>query len=529
MMTSLSSNPSRHRFSQTIEPWAKSEDTKSNINRELSSKMEMINANVVPPINKKLDFDILDGYDEENEGHAKSHNVAETQSKLTKSRSSDGIIRKRIDFGSSEDDVHDRDPSPIRHLEFDSDSEDDSESATQQKREAIISSAFKSRVASPTVTSQNRKSASESCICIRSSPHIAMQCGDYKEPCYSYNPNLDCKIAPSPHRTRSGRTYTSGDSPSAFNEYCPTCKPQTFPLDCHQMPSESMSSLKLLPAKRPFRDNNIEQHVTFAEHACSSDNIHLNLLQNDLVNEIAAKRPKRHSSDNDENSKIYEGRNNCMSDSSNNVPPEAIHPQFELPPPTLEAPPPLEYVKRPVSRLSLIREKMHQKKKEEQLRIQTDIHFQRSNEGTPECHALHRFRTPSFESHEAFPSPGYIYQTPTNQHSPPTNEVKAMRIYDSNSPKGYRVPVCDTAPKFRFPFDNIEDAQEESSNGHQRRKSAPGGVENSNDESRISKIDRFRSEQSRKRQKRVANINPFTPTPTFDSIKRRKVNGMSFM
>ena len=98
MMTSLSSNPSRHRFSQPIEPWAKSEDTESNINRELSSKMEMINANVVPPINKKLDFDILDGYDEENEGHAKSHIVAETQSKLTKSRSSDGIIRKRIDL-----------------------------------------------------------------------------------------------------------------------------------------------------------------------------------------------------------------------------------------------------------------------------------------------------------------------------------------------------------------------------------------------------------------------------------------------
>ena len=71
MMTSLSSNPSRHRFSQHIEPWTKSEDTESNINKELSSKMEMINANVVPPINKKLDFDILDGYDEENEGHDK--------------------------------------------------------------------------------------------------------------------------------------------------------------------------------------------------------------------------------------------------------------------------------------------------------------------------------------------------------------------------------------------------------------------------------------------------------------------------
>ena len=529
MMTSLSDNLSRPNLTKFKEPWRQFEDTEANTNIDTTSKMDIIDNSEVPQINKRLVFDVSDGYDEEDEDHSGSHDNAEIKNKPIKSRSSDGIIRKRIDFGSSEDDVHDRDPSPIRHLDFDSDSED-SESGIHQKKLTVVSSAFKSRVTIPTYNMKDRKVASESCICIRSSPHRAMEFGDYKQPQYSFNPNLDCKVLPSPHRTRSGRIYTSGDSPSAVNEYCPACKPQTtFLMDCHQMPSENISSLKQLPVKRPFRDDNIEDETRLSQPACNSDNVHLNLLQSDLVNEIAAKRPKRNIPVNAENSNMYnEGRNTCMSDSSTNVLPDPCHPDFELPPPTIDAPPPLEYVKRPVSRLSLIREKMQLKKKEEQLRLRTDLHFDKNNEGTPECHALHRFRTPSFESYDAFPSPGYIYQTPTNQHSPPTNEVRAMRIFDSNSPKGPRVPACDAAPKFRIPFENIEDSKEESS-GHQRRKSAPGGVENPNNEPTLPSIDRFRSEQSRKRLKRVANVNPFTPTPTFDSIKRRKVNGTSFM
>ena len=472
-----------------------------------------------------------------NNGHCKYSqiNIAEVKNRQIKSRSSDGVIRKRIDFGSSEDDVLDRDPSPIRHLDFDSDSEEDSESGIHHKKETVISSTFKSRGASPAVIPTGYKSVSESCICIRSSPHQPIQCGDYKEPKYSFNPSLEYKMVPSPHRTRSGRVYTSGDSPSAVNMFCPTCKPgTTFLVDCNQLPPENASTLKQLPAKRPFREENVEQHMSMTTHpSCSSENLHLNLLQSDLVNEVAAKRPKRHSSDNAENSNMYEGRNVEMSDSSTNILPDPIHPdpEYELPPPTLEAPPPLEYVKRPVSRLSLIREKMLQKKKEEQLRLRTDLSFEGNNVNTPEYHALNRFRTPSFGSCEAFPSPGYIYQTPTNQHSPPTNEVRAMRIFDSNSPKGHRVPDCDIGPRFRIPFANLEDAnnEETASSGHQRRRSAPGGVENSNVEQSAVKMDHFRSEQTRKRQKRVANINPFTPTPTLDSIKRRKTSGKSFM
>ena len=66
-------------------------------------------------------------------------------------RSSDGPIRKRIDFGSSEDDVQnqDRDPSPIRNLDYDSDSEVDSENSYHAKQQALVSSILKSRAASP--------------------------------------------------------------------------------------------------------------------------------------------------------------------------------------------------------------------------------------------------------------------------------------------------------------------------------------------------------------------------------------------
>ena len=528
-MTSISDNQSRPHFSNLKETWRQLEDTESNIVTNQSNKMETINSSVIPQINKKLDFDISDGYDEEDEDQSGTRDdMAEVKNKTNKSRSSDGVIRKRIDFGSSEDDLCDRDPSPIRHLDFDSDSEEDSESEIHRKKQSIISSAFKTQNPLPIHTMKERKVASESCICIRSSPHRAMQFGDYKQPQYSFNSSLDCKINPSPHRTRSGRIYTSGDSP-AMNEYCQTCKPQTFLTDCHPMPPASIPNLKQLPAKRPFHEDSIEHQTALVQETCSSDNVHLNLLQSDLVNEIAAKRPKRNSPENVEHLNMYdEGRNTCMSDSSTNVLPDTCQPEFELPPPTIDAPPPLEYAKRPVSRLSLIREKMQLKKKEEQLRLRTDLPLERNNEGTPECHVLHRFRTPSFDSYDAFPSPGYIYQTPTNQHSPPTNEVRAMRIFDSNSPKGHRIPPCDTAPKFRIPFESLEDAKEESS-GHQRRRSAPGGVENSSDEPSFAKVDRFRSEQTRKRQKRVANINPFTPTPTFDSIKRRKTTGMSFM
>ena len=184
MMTSLSDNLSRPNLTKFKEPWRQFEDTEANTNIDTTSKMDIIDNSEVPQINKRLVFDVSDGYDEEDEDHSGSHDNAEIKNKPIKSRSSDGIIRKRIDFGSSEDDVHDRDPSPIRHLDFDSDSED-SESGINQKKLTVVSSAFKSRVTIPTCNMKDRKVASESCICIRSSPHRAMEFGDYN-PCISY-------------------------------------------------------------------------------------------------------------------------------------------------------------------------------------------------------------------------------------------------------------------------------------------------------------------------------------------------------
>ena len=64
-MTSLSSNPTRPGFSQLKTTWKETEDTVKDIDIHLSNKMEMISRSEVPHINKKLDFDISDGYDEE--------------------------------------------------------------------------------------------------------------------------------------------------------------------------------------------------------------------------------------------------------------------------------------------------------------------------------------------------------------------------------------------------------------------------------------------------------------------------------
>ena len=159
-MTSISDNQSRPHFSNLKETWRQLEDTESNIVTNQSNKMETINSSVIPHINKKLDFDISDGYDEEDEDQSVARDdMTEVKNKTTKSRSSDGVIRKRIDFGSSEDDLCDRDPSPIRHLDFDSDSEEDSESEIHRKKQSIISSAFKAQNTLPIHTMKERKVA----------------------------------------------------------------------------------------------------------------------------------------------------------------------------------------------------------------------------------------------------------------------------------------------------------------------------------------------------------------------------------
>ena len=120
---------------------------------------------------------------------------------------------------------------------------------------------------------------------------------------------------------------------------------------------------------------------------------------------------------------------------------------------------------------------MQQRKKEEQLRLRTDLKPDEKKAYNTYVNALNRLRTPSFEGEEGLGSPGYIYQTPTNQHSPPINEVRAMRIFDSHSPNGTRtIPSHETAPKFRLPFDSLDTTSADTKvSGHQRRKSAPAG------------------------------------------------------
>ena len=177
---------------------------------------------------------------------------------------------------------------------------------------------------------------------------------------------------------------------------------------------------------------------------------------------------------------------------------------------------------------------MQQRKQGEQLRIRTDLKhdvLDQNNAYNPELHPLNCMRTPSFEGGVFMASPGYIYQTPTNQHSPPINEVRAMRIFDSHSPNDHKIiSSAVTAPKVRIAFGVLEDGNKESKeNGHQRRKSAPAGAITSDNRGTGACGDHHRSEQARKPRKRIANINPFTPTPTLESIKRRKKSGGSSM
>lgn len=542
-MASLTGNQSQPRFSQMTVTWREIENIENN-HTQVDHSLSMMDRSAAPQTNKKLEFDISDGYDEDDEEDQTEshHSIILPKAKQTAARSSEGSIRKRIDFGSSEDETQneDRDPCPIGNLDFDSDSEVDSENVYHSKQRTIASSTLKSRGASPpgNILEAN-KNVYEHCSCVRTSPHQAMQSGDHIQSYDVVNPSIEYEIVPSPHRTRSGRIYTSGDSRLfATNIYCPICKPDTSSsISYHHMSPEHMTCPRQSSIKRPFNEESTQQIVSIenaTQPLCSSENLHLNLLQSDIVNrKVAAKRSRRHSSGMSDYSNENNESNNMETISESSIT-ASIHqeqPQFELPPPTLDAPPPLDYVKRPVSRLSLIREKMQQRKKEEQLRLRTDIKPDEKKAYNTYVNPLNRLKTPSFEGGEGLGSPGYMYQTPTNQHSPPINEVRAMRIFDSHSPKGNRaIPSHETAPKFRLPFESLDTTSADTKvSGHQRRKSAPSERFSPEVCSNRAIDDRAFSEQTTKLRKRTANINPFTPTPTLESIKRRKISGGSSM
>jgi hypothetical protein len=133
--------------------------------------------------------------------------------------------------------------------------------------------------------------------------------------------------------------------------------------------------------------------------------------------------------------------------------------------PACVEPPPLNYIKRPVSRL---------------------LHNQVDRQHAP--------ATPS-----------------VSLHSPPTNEVKAMRLFDKSPVLGSSPVAAATAPRHAFApksrllFGCADESQP-------RRISAPGAL-------RVS-FGPTEAEASLKR-KRVANINPFTPTSMLASLKKK--------
>ena len=543
-MTSLSSNHNPSRYSQMKVSWKHIDNSEKRMSTRCTNGLDMECKMAEPQINKKLDFDETDGYDEDDEeDQSGSHDIVSAKSKKSSGRGSDGVIRKRIDFGSSEDEVQnqDRDPSPIRNVDFGSDSEVDSENSYHSKKQIAVTSILKSRGASPpgAISGTYKNTAFEPCHCSRRS-YQAMPSGDHLPIPSMVNQSHEYEIIPSPHRTRSGRIYTSGDCrSSALNMFCSSCKPNTpLSIDNH-FSSPSHPSCQTQPSiKRPFGgdspplyDDNIEN---VSHSLCSGDKLRLNLLQSDIIDrKVAAKRSRRYSSGMSDYWNADEN-NDGKTIENNSEPPLTLpfqeQPHFELPPPTLDAPPPLDYIKRPVSRLSLIREKQ-QNRKGEQFKLRTDLNPYEKELIEPECPPLNRFRTPSFES-QLIATPGYICQTPTNLHSPPINEVRAMRIFDSHSPKAHRAfASAVTAPKHRIAFEGLEGVGRETKViGHQRRKSAPAGGVNSG-EIIITPNEDYaaHSEQSRKLRKRIANINPFTPTPTLDSIKRRKASDGSSM
>ena len=525
-MTSLSRNL-KGRFSEGNATW-KNDKTNCQGN---SDKLRLSNQSAPNQINKKLSFEVSDGYDEDDEEDQVELPNGMTRSNQVVVRSSDGPIRKRIDFGSSEDDVQnqDRDPSPIRNLDYDSDSEVDSENSYHAKKQAIVSSILKSRDASPPANvSESYKNSILHCHFIKPQ-HQTMQSGDHLPIHHGMSPSHEYEIVPSPHRTRSGRIYTSGDCQlSGSNSYCLECKPNTpSSTSFHHISPKHIGYQTFQSMKRPFNDGDSPQLQSALENATETiyneENIHLNLLQNDISRKETVKRSRRHSSgmSDSSNSNIHNEVQNQgnASEPSFTLAFDQDQPPFELPPPSLNEPPPLEYVKRPVSRLSLIREKLLHNKKGDNLKLRTDLKVRNIKSYDHDSHPLSRLRTPSFTGGNAMEVPEYIYQTPTNQHSPPVNEVRAMRIFDSPAPM-----------KHRIAFDISETVTEGSKiTGHQRRKSAPAGGPSLIETKASAITDHSQSEQARRSRKRVANVNPFTPTPTLDSIKRKKLSEGSSM
>ena len=181
-------------------------------------------------------------------------------------------------------------------------------------------------------------------------------------------------------------------------------------------------------------------------------NFKLNLLQKDIPvgKENRPIKPKRLSYTSSEEEPL------CRQNVSQ--PPE-------LPSPKLTAPPPLNYIKRPVSRLS-----------------GNESRSKRSREDTPVKGALET----SIHNND--------------DQSPPSNGLKKLKLFDGQSPSGVVTSAC--APRTKSV------AQEN------RRASAPAapqaGCSGAGDAI------------TNKKRKLMTNVNPFTSTPTFEGLKKRQ-------
>ena len=157
--------------------------------------------------------------------------------------------------------------------------------------------------------------------------------------------------------------------------------------------------------------------------------------------------------------------------------------ELDMDEPTCNEPPPL-ISKRPMSRLH--------------------ISF-----GTP-CH----FNVGNDDDDSDVKSLLWQLQTPDNPHSPPTNEVKEMKLFDKSPMYGSSPIAPTTAPRYApgVKFRHLLDA--ESNRDHSRRVSAPVGLRVS-----FGQPDTKTTGKDRKR-KRVTNINPFTPNLMLVPLKK---------
>ena len=109
----------------------------------------------------------------------------------------------------------------------------------------------------------------------------------------------------------------------------------------------------------------------------------------------------------------------------------------------------------------------------------------------------------------------WLLKTPANLHSPPTNEVKAMKLFDKSPFYGSSPIAPTTAPRYArgIKFRHLMGA--DNNGDHSRRFSGPAGLRVS-----FGQPETETSGKERKR-KRVANINPFTPNSMLESLKKK--------